>query len=148
MSTFTLHKNDPGRALVETNLISFISKLPKEKSFRVIVEPHTKDYSAKQRRSIFGPAYKALMEFCGLEGSADKDALHRDMCGEYFGWLTLGLGRKPMRTTTIDERGQKNPISVQEALQFYEFLQRKGIEIGCYVPDPDPLWREHRGDVA
>lgn len=141
-STFYLHANDPGRAAIRANAVAFLDQLPRDKSWRVTIEKHAKDYTGKQRRSIFGPAYAALMAFSGLAGDDDKHELHRFMCGEFFGWCEHALGRKPVRTTTIDERGKKNPISTEEAIAFYEFLQRRGAEVGCYVPDPNPFWRE------
>lgn len=142
MSTFILHAKDKSRSQVLANCLSFISQLPDYAPFEVTIERHTKDYTHKQRRSIFGPAYKALMEHAGLQGDEDKRQLHTFMCGEFFGWRETDFGRKPQRTTTKDEFGKKNPISIENALEFYAFLQRRGAEVSCYVPDPDPFWRE------
>lgn len=148
MSTFTLHAGDRNRAQIVANCLTFVHSLPDSKSWDIGIVPHVKEITPKQRRSIFGPAYKALMEFSGLEGDADKRALHRDMCGEFFGWVDLPLGRKPLRSTTKNELGKHDPMSVAEALRFYAFLQRRGSEVGCYVPDPDPFWREQQRKAA
>lgn len=144
MSTFTLHVNDTNRPNVLANCLSFVGSLSALKPWDVTIEPHKKEFSGKQRRSIFGPAYKALMEFSGLEGNDDKEELHRFMCGEFFGWRELPIGRKPRRTTTRDEWGKRNPIDTEEAARFYAFLQRRGADVGCYVPDPDPLWNREQ----
>jgi hypothetical protein len=144
MSVFVLNVNDTNRANVLANCTAFIESLSQLKPWQVTIEPHKKEISSKQRKSIFGPAYKALMEFSGLEGDEDKRSLHRFMCGEFFGWRDLPLGRKPRRTTTKDEWGKHDPIKTDEAARFYEFLQRRGADVGCYVPDPDPLWRESK----
>lgn len=149
MTTFVLNANDKNRSSVLANCMTFLQQLPDSKPWAITIERHTKEYSGKQRRSIFGAAYKALMEFAGLQGQEDKTELHRFMCRKYFGERTDAFGRVvPIRTTTKDEHGKKNPISVAEALEFYAFLQREGAQVGCYVPDPDPFWRESARKVA
>lgn len=146
---FELHANDPGRATVVANLHAFTDRLPADRSFVVSFAPLTKKRTEKQRRALFGAAYRALMEFAGLAGSEDKRELHRFMCRKYFGERSDKLGRMvPLRTTTTNERGEKDEIDTQEALRFYEFLQREGASVGCYVPDPDPFWREQARRAA
>ena len=143
--TFILHANDPGRERVLLNLIAFLQRLPEDKGWEVEIARYVKARTDKQRKAMFGAAYKALMEFSGLEGSREKEQLHRDMCGEFYGWTNDALGRrKPVRTTTTNERGERDEISIEEQLKFYAFLQRQGAEVGCYVPDPDPFWRERQ----
>lgn len=143
-NTFVLWKNHPNRDVVKGNAQAFLDRLPADKSFDVIVQPHVEARSELQRNSLFGVAYKAIMEFCGYQGAREKDELHRNLCGEYFGWRDDPmLGRVPVRTTTKDERGKRAEISVGDALDMYAFIQRFAAEkIGCYVPDPDPHWRE------
>jgi hypothetical protein len=83
------------------------------------------------------------MEFSGLEGSEDQKELHHFFCCEYFGYHVDVFGRKiPNRTTSKNENGEKIPLNVIEAMAFYAYLQRRGAEVGCQVPDPDPFWRE------
>ena len=147
MSKFVLHANATNRATILANAISFLHQLPSDKSWEVSIEKHTKAYTGKQRRSMFGVAYKALMDFAGLEGSEDKRQLHSFMCREHFGEYADKFGNMhPIRTTTIDEKGEKNPISVADQLKFYAFLQRKGAEVGCWVPDPEPQFKDVRHD--
>lgn len=141
-SNFYLWAKDRSRGSVLQNALTFIAQLPDGKSWCVSVERASKERTGKQNRSIFGPAYKALMEFSGLEGDQDKRDLHSFMCGEFFGWVDHAFGRKPMRTTTKNEQGQRDVINTETALRFYAFLQRRGAEVGCWVPEPDPLWRE------
>jgi hypothetical protein len=142
-SIHLLHANHPGRANVLTALCAFLARLPVDKSWSISIDAYRAPYSGKQRRSMFGVAYKALMQFSGLQGSADKAELHAFMCGEFFGWKTDVFGRQvPVRSTSVDESGVKNPISTDVAAQFYDFLQRRGADVGCFVPDPDPLWFE------
>ena len=123
MTAFTLNANHSGRAQVLANAITFIHALPDDKSWVVKIEKP--EYTGKQRRSIFGPAYKSLMEFSGLEGEDDKRELHRYMLCEFFGHTISPLGiRKPNRTTMTNENGERDPISTEVAARFYEFLQR------------------------
>ena len=147
--TFVLRKDDANRLNVAANLTAFIARLPESRSWEIEIRQHVKRRSDKQRAALFGPAYGALMAFSGLQGNSDKEELHRFFCGEFFGWAEDAFGRrKPRRTTTKNERGERDEISVVEALNFYDFLQRRGAEVGCYVPDPDPLYREQARDAA
>ena len=149
--SFELWNKHPNRDLVRANSDAFVSRLlAAGYDVRIEIGRITKTRTAKQRRSLFGAAYKAIMEFCGYRGGAEKDELHRNMCGEYFGWRDDPmLGRVPVRTTTHDERGQRNEISVGDALDMYAFIQQFAIEkIGCYVPDPDPFWRQRAKEAA
>ena len=149
--TFDLWNKHPNRDLVRANCDAFVTRmLDAGHDVHIEVGRITKTRTPKQRRALFGPAYKAIMEFCGYRGGAEKDELHRNMCGEYFGWRDdPALGRVPVRTTTRDERGQKNEISVADALDMYAFIQQFAIEkLACHVPDPDPMWREKAREAA
>jgi hypothetical protein len=86
------------------------------------------------------------MEFMGLRGEEEKNELHRFWCGEYFGWTEGGAlrDRKPVRSTTKNEQGQRDEISVDTALDFYGFIQKRAADQGVFVPDPHPFWREAR----
>lgn len=147
-NVFILWADHPGRTDVKCNAQAFLDRICEgeavHKSFRVTIEPHVEHRTDKQRKALFGAAYKAIMEFCGYQGASEKDELHRNLCGEYFGWRDDPmLGRVPKRTTTKDEAGKRAEISVADALDMYAFIQRFAAEkIGCYVPDPDPQWRE------
>lgn len=111
----------------------------------VTVEELRHPRTAQQRAALFGCAYKALMEQMGLRGDQEKARLHEGMCGDYFGWkdvTTLGTVRQmPVRTTTTDENGERDEISIRDALDFYAFIQQRAAEYGYDVPDPDPAWR-------
>lgn len=143
MTTYVLRKGDMDRELVRANLHSFIDRLPDTQSFEIDVHRYTKPRSDKQRKSLFGVAYKAIMAQCGLQGEREKERLHLDFCGGYFGWRDGGIGtRRPIRTTTINEMGERQEIDTLTALDMYAFIQRTCAEYGVDVPDPDPFWRE------
>ena len=108
----------------------------------VTVEEAKQERSEKQRASMFGCAYKALMAQMGLRGERDKQELHEMFCGEFWGWRQAGMIRRPVRTTTTDENGKRDVISVKDQLEFYAFIQQRSAEFGYDVPDPDPMWRQ------
>lgn len=140
---YILHAEHPDRQLVRANLDSYLNRLPDDKSWEIEVRQYHKTRTDKQRRSLFGVAYKAIMDATGLRGARDKDQLHENMCGEFFGWKAVPmLGRVPVRTTTVNENGEKDEIDTNTALDMYEHIQRIAIEYGIDVPDPDPLYRE------
>jgi hypothetical protein len=139
--TYTLNANGPERPGVTQRAHDFIDRLPANKSWVVSIEPFVKRRSKKQRCSLFGVAYGAIMEAMGLRGAAEKDDLHEFMCGEYFGWTeATPLKRaRPVRTTTTNEAGERDEISTLKALDMYAFIQQRAAENGIDVPDPDPM---------
>lgn len=116
------------------------------KELVVTVDEAKHERTAKQRASLFGVAYKALMEQMGLRGEREKNDLHEFLLGEYFGWIERpGLGVKrffPARTTTIGVDGKRDVLSTREQLAFYAWIQQRAAECGYDVPDPSPLWRQ------
>lgn len=126
-------------------MCAFIERLPDSKSWKVEISEARPERSRDQNAAVFGLAYDAIMIATGLQGDAEKKQLHRDFCGEFFGWVDAGVGRrKPKRTTTTNERGERDVIDTTTMAQFYDFIQRKAAEFGIDVPDPDPLWRDQR----
>ena len=145
--TYALHKLDPRRDLVRANAHAFIDRLPLTKSWRIEIKELHKERSLEQNDAMFGVAYKIIMEASGLEGDAEKRQLHRDFCGDFFGWTDGPMGhRRPLRTTTTNERGERDLIDTATMAQFYAFVQRKAAEFGIDVPDPDPIWADTRGN--
>lgn len=142
--SFILRANDKGRALVLSNTHAFLDRLPDSQSWEVTVKRHVKKRSDKQRSALFGVAYKAMMEFSGLEGEQDKQELHSFFCREFFGTKDTPFGPRAIRTTTKNESGEYDEIDTRTALSMYHFLQRRAAEVGCHVPDPDPMWNVDR----
>ena len=143
--SYALHKLDPRRDLVRANAHAFIDRLPLTKSWRIEIKELHKDRSLRQTAALFGVAYPIIMAATGLQGDADMAQLHRDFCGDFFGWRDGPLGhRRPVRTTTTNERGERDLIDTATMAQFYAFVQRRVAEFGIDVPDPDPLWFEKK----
>jgi hypothetical protein len=139
---YVLHANAPERDTVRANLHAFIDRLPVAKSWSIIVGPYHKPRSDKQRSALFAVAYAPIMEHMGLRGEQDKADLHAFWCGEFWGWHPT-LRNKPLRTTTRNERGERDVISTRVALDLYRFIQQRAAEQGIDVPDPDPFWKEN-----
>jgi len=127
-----------------TRLVSFLSAIPAEQEFVVTIGPVKKERSNPQNNALYGVAYKALSEFTGYTAPE----LHEMFLRSYFGEVKKDLFGtvlvKPRRTTTTDEDGKRSVLSTVEFKAFYEHIQQKGAEIGCYVPDPDPEYWAHR----
>lgn len=140
---YVLNADHPGRAQVLANAHAFLDRLPKDKDWRIEVDREVKRRTDKQRNSLFGVAYKTIMESVGLRGSREKQELHTNLCGEYFGWRNDPFrGRVPVRTTTTNEQGERDEISVERALDMYAFIQQRMAEYGIDVPNPDPMWAQ------
>ncbi len=138
--TYALHKGDDRRCHVLANLHAFIDRLPLSKSWRIEIKELRKERTLEQNAAMFGVAYAAIMEATGVQGDAEQRQLHNDFCGEYFGWTEGPLGqRRPVRTTTTNERGERDVIDTARMADFYAFVQRRAAEYGIDVPDPDPL---------
>jgi len=140
--TFILHKSDPARPRVLENAIAFLRMLPDGKAWQLTVEPYAKPRTDDQNAALWAVAYPPLMDFMGLRGDDARKQLHWFLCGEFFGWVDLPMGRKPRRTTTKDEHGKRSKVDTKTFADFYSFVQQKGAELGVFVPDPDPFWRE------
>lgn len=126
-----------------TRLVAFLSSLANDKEFKVSIGLVGKDRSLEQNAALYGVAYKALSDFTGHTGPE----LHDHFLRAYFGevdYEVLGVWHKrPRRTTTTDEAGNRKLLTTVEFADFYRFLQQQGAEMGCWVPDPDPMWHLH-----
>lgn len=132
-----------------TKLVASLSALDKDKPWRITIEEARKERSDLQNRALWGVAYATLRDATGN----DPEDLHAYFCGEYWGWVeydVLGQTRKkPRRTTTRDEDGNRDVISTLHLSDFYSFIQQRAAEtVGVYVPDPDPEWWQHQEKAA
>lgn len=127
-----------------TSLVAYLSALSTDKEVQVTISDVKKERSDLQNRALWGCAYKTLRDATGN----DADDLHTYFCGEYFGWTEYEVmgqkRRRPLRTTTKDDRGNRSVITTLQLSDFYAFIQQRSAEtVGVYVPDPDPMWWEH-----
>lgn len=124
-----------------SRMLRFVHSLDHSKPHVIRVERWKRTRSDLQNRALWGVAYKALREATGN----DPEDLHTYFCGEYFGWKDYevmgAMRRKPIRTTTRDEQGNRDVVSTTVLSDFYAFIQQRSAEtVGVYVPDPDPDW--------
>ncbi len=142
---YVLHAKDPARAGVLAHLHEFLERLPDTKSYTVELRLFYKSRTLPQGSALFGVAYDAIMEACGLRGKKDKEYLHQFFCEQFFGTVETPYGgKRARRTTTTNERGEKELIDTRTMSEMYAFIQQYMAERGIDVPDPDPLW--YQGD--
>lgn len=99
-----------------------------------------------QLKYLWGVAIKMLSEHAGYE----KDDVHEYLCGSFWGWKPKRLpgGRSqevPIRTTTVDEDGNRDVVDGEDFWKYVEFVQRVGARHGVVIPDPDPKYKIARG---
>lgn len=99
-----------------------------------------------QLRYLWGVVYKMLAEHGGFE----PEEVSEYLCGSWWGWKDKKLpGNRteqvPIRTTTVDEDGNKDVIDGDVFWKYVEFCQRVGARHGVVIPDPDPEYKIKRG---
>lgn len=128
-------------ALVRGNAHAFIDALPETKDWQIEIKQYRHARTLSQNAALWACAYPPLMEYMGERGDKAKERLHEYFCGEYFGWVKPKLGQsRPRRTTTTNERGERDVLDTVQMSDFYAFIQQRGAEIGVMVPDPDPMY--------
>lgn len=141
---FTLNAGGPERDQVRANAHAFIDRLPDHKSWRIEVTEARKERTPPQNAALWGVAYPALTEATGYTA----EELHHEFCGRFFGWEIVTIfgqqRRRPRRTTTTNERGERDVIPTGDFARFYDFVQQMGAEADIDVPSPDPFHGEAR----
>jgi hypothetical protein len=122
-------------------IAGFLGRLDTGKPWEVLVRPWKKSRSDRQNNAMFGVAYKTLSNFTGFT----EPELHERFLRAFFGEIEYEvLGAKfirPRRTTTTNERGERDVLSREDFSRFFSFIQQKAAEIGCYIEDPNPQLR-------
>jgi hypothetical protein len=137
--------------LPESERAEMVSRLTRElltthpgKRVEVRIQKYVKRRTLEQSSALFGLAYKIMSEETGMR----PNDLHTHFCGEYFGWLEVEIMgktfRRPVRTTTTDEDGNRDIASTVVFSGLFEFVQQQAAELGIFIPDPDPNWRVNR----
>lgn len=139
MQPYVLTKGSGLRSTIKANVHAFIDRLPETKSWRIEIKEDRKERTDPQNHALFGVAYPALEAATGYT----KDELHEAFCRRFFGTVereVMGqIVTKPYRTTTTNERGERDVIPAHDFARFYDTVQQVGAEAGIDVPDPDPL---------
>jgi hypothetical protein len=139
MQRYQLNANGPERGQVLANVLAFLQRLPANRSWRIEVKEARKERTGDQNAALFGVAYAVLTEATGYT----PEELHHEFCGRFFGWTEFEIfgesRRRPRRTTTTNEQGDRDVIDTATFARFYDEVQRVGAEAGIDVPSPDPM---------
>lgn len=113
------------------------------KPLEVDVKPWRKKRSDLQNRTLrYGE------KILGDELGYTVDEVHHELCCLYFGSeeykrLDGTIGKRPVRTTTVNEDGERDRITTLDCARMFDFLQAwSANEFGVSIPDPDPNYRE------
>jgi hypothetical protein len=130
--------------LDHADAVESVKRLPKNKSWKVVITEYREDRSARQNKALFGHAYRIM----GNETGYRPDELHSIFCRKFFGTdrsEVLGVRyEKPVRTTTTDETGKRSLIDTKTFSEFYAMVEQQAAEIGVVIPPPDPNWFRDR----
>lgn len=130
---FELHPG-PAYAPVLANVEKFLRGLSPERHWQIEVKPWHRRRSEKQNGYLWAVAYRLLSEHTGHE----PDELHEMGMCEFFGTVKVEvMGRVVERRARTSTK-----LSTVEFADYVSWLQRKGAEVGCYIPDPDPFHAE------
>lgn len=134
------------RQRVVDRLCKHLLALP-AKAYQVDIKAFRRSRTVQQNRYLFGVAYKLLGDKTGY----GVDDLHEYCCGRFWGWTTVrcprtennpaGVKDEPIRTTTRNEKGERDVISWELFSDFVASVQQLGSEAGVLIPDPDPELR-------
>lgn len=120
---------------------AFLLRLPCDKAWEVLPRPFKRLRTARQNNAMWGPIYGP---FCAFTGYTEPE-LHDTMLKLYFGeveYEVLGVWKKkPRRTTTTNEDGERDVLSRDKMAEFIAFVMQKAAEMGCYIEDPNPMLR-------
>lgn len=137
---FILWKGEARERRLAT-LMKFLSGLAVDRAWEIVVKPHQKRRSLAQNNFLWGVVYPAILRSGHehLGGWTDKD-LHEFFLELHFGTEVLHLnGRdheRPMK--------RSSKLSTQEFMDFVGRIQMEMAQLGIFVPDPDPNWRDHQ----
>jgi hypothetical protein len=144
MERYVLNAGGPEREQVRANAHAFIDRLPASKSWKIEIKEYRKERTTDQNAALFGLAYPIIAKATGN----DVDDLHQAFCGKAFGWVDVEVmgevRRRPRRTTTTNDEGERSVLSTIEFADFWAMVQRISAECGIDVPDPDPFYNSGR----
>lgn len=108
----------------------------------VEVKRYVKKYSRAAEDYLWGVCYPLMSEASGYE----KEELHYTMCCKFFGTrIATIMGTNvevPMRTTTTNVLGEKEPLGAMDYWDFTDFVIREAATwFDVAIPPPDPELR-------
>ena len=127
----------PERGAAMNRIANFLSRLPKDRDFKVEISEQKARRTEDQNRYLWGGVYKSILEQ-GSErlGGYDAEDLHEYLLGEWSGWEMLepteGLGRKRLKPIR-----RSSALSKTEFSEYIDFIKRRMAEHGIIVPDAE-----------
>lgn len=131
-------------------IAKLLSGLAVGKTWEVVISERRSTRSDQQNKYLWSCAYKLLSEHTGYEA----EEIHDVLLGKYFGErekrvprsanFPTGIKRVPNRTTTTNETGKRDVLAWDAFCEYVAFVQRTAAKVGCFIPDPDPNWRQHQ----
>lgn len=133
-----------GRADKLPALLRYLSEFHPNKPVRVTIEIARPDKTPAQNRYLWAVPYKMISQATGFEA----EDLHEWNCGAQWGWKDkpvpktprnpTGFESVPVRTTTRNADGEPEKCSMEELTELWERMQRRGVSLEIFIPDPDP----------
>jgi hypothetical protein len=128
-------------------ITKFILAMSPGKALKITVAEHRSSRSDQQNAYLW-----RCYEIFGNHLGYDKDEMHVVLLERYFGTVEKkvprsknhpdGIKHVPRRTTTHDENGKRDVLAWDAFADYVAFVQRLAARNGCFIPDPNPDWRE------
>ena len=117
------------------HFVAFVSKLDPAKAWRITVEPEKKERTDPMNRRMWA-LHDMAADFCGVS----REEMHREMCIGYFGerliQTPVGVLRRPVRTTTANEAGERDVLPSENFMRWLDWLEAKyANELGIWLGD-------------
>lgn len=137
------------RELVAERVKRFILECLPGKALDITIAAHKSERTGPQNRYLNGVAYKLISDATGFE----RDDVSEFCLGSFFGWVTVkcpktpsnpnGVKDVPRRTTTKNEKGERDVLKWDEFGDYVAWIQRFAARKGIIIPDADPEWFKH-----
>lgn len=115
------------------SLLQFIEE-NQDKKLVFEVRPYKKPRSQGLNAFHWSQVITPIADFMG----ESPEEAHRELCGSYFGWVENSLGgRKPRRTTTRNEKGERDVLDWEVMNNFIHHCQRIAAELGVPLPEQE-----------
>lgn len=145
MTQSTILPRSMPRERTVANFSRFLLALPLDRAWRVEVCEHKPTRSDQQNRYLNGVCYKVLGNAIGYE----RDEVSEFLCGTYWGWkdkrvpkkpsCPTGIESVPIRTTTRNERGERDVLNKSDFADYVAFVHRFAASKGILIPDPEEM---------
>lgn len=117
------------------HFLAWFTKLDLSKPLRVTVEEEKKERTNPMNRRMWA-VHELAADYCGMT----REEIHREMCCAYWGEklieTPIGTIRRPMRTTTTNEAGERDVLAGEPFMRWLDWLEAKyANELGIWLGD-------------